>query len=96
MSEVISNRNKVCRKLMLMAGRGDLRRCPPPFPHLAAKHACTTIMPQYPLSDLAKREADDGRERGVAVIVSINKQRNDAWNLPEDILDRAELQVISV
>lgn len=48
---------------------------------------------QYPLSDLVKSEADDDRERGVAVIVSINKHRNDAWKLPEDILDKAELQV---
>lgn len=29
----------------------------------------------------------------MAVIVSINKHRNDAWKLPEDILDKAELQV---
>lgn len=48
---------------------------------------------QYPLSDLVKEEAGDDRVKGVAVIVSINKQRNDAWTLPEDILDRAELQV---
>lgn len=40
-----------------------------------------------------KSETDDGREKGVAVIVSINKHRNDAWKLPEDILDKAELQV---
>eukprot|EP00904_Undaria_pinnatifida_P011586 jgi/Undpi1/7558/HiC_scaffold_22.g10031.m1 len=49
---------------------------------------------EYPLSDLVKSETDDGRERGVAVIVSINKHRNDAWKLPEDILDKAELQVL--
>lgn len=48
---------------------------------------------QYPLSTLAKEEANDGREKGVGVIVSINKQRNDAWKLPEDILDKVELQV---
>lgn len=40
-----------------------------------------------------KSETGDGREKGVAVIVSINKHRNDAWKLPEDILDKAELQV---
>lgn len=51
------------------------------------------IVLQYPLSNLVKEEANDGREKGVAVIVSINKQRNDAWKLPEDILDKAELQV---
>lgn len=49
---------------------------------------------EYPLSDLVKSETDDGREKGVAVIVSINKHRNDAWKLPEDILDKAELQVL--
>lgn len=48
---------------------------------------------QYPLSDLVKEDAADGREKGVAVIVSINKNRNDAWKLPEDILDLAELEV---
>lgn len=40
-----------------------------------------------------KNESDDDRQKGVAVIVSINKLRNDAWKLPEDILDKAELQV---
>lgn len=40
-----------------------------------------------------KEEAADGREKGVAVIVSVNKNRNDAWKLPEDILDLAELEV---
>ncbi|CAM9177607.1 unnamed protein product [Laminaria digitata] len=49
---------------------------------------------EYPLSDLVKSETDDDREKGVAVIVSINKHRNDAWKLPEDILDKAELQVL--
>ncbi|CAM9437079.1 unnamed protein product [Pylaiella littoralis] len=49
---------------------------------------------EYPLSDLVKKESDDDRQRGVAVIVSINKLRNDAWKLPEDILDKAELQVL--
>lgn len=48
---------------------------------------------QYPLSDLVKNESNDDRQKGVAVIVSINKLRNDAWKLPEDILDKAELQV---
>lgn len=43
-----------------------------------------------------KDEANDGREKGVAVIVSINKHRNDAWTLPEDILDKAELQVVAM
>lgn len=49
---------------------------------------------QYPLSERVKEEANDGREKGVAVIVSINKHRNDAWTLPEDILDKVELQVV--
>lgn len=49
---------------------------------------------EYPLSDLVKNESNDDREKGVAVIVSINKLRNDAWKLPEDILDKAELQVL--
>ncbi|CAM9344472.1 unnamed protein product, partial [Ectocarpus fasciculatus] len=49
---------------------------------------------EYPLTDLVKSESTDGREKGVAVIVSINKLRNDAWKLPEDILDKAELQVL--
>eukprot|EP00752_Nemacystus_decipiens_P007844 g7008.t1 len=49
---------------------------------------------EYPLSDLVKSESNDDREKGVAVIVSINKLRNDAWKLPEDILDKAELQVL--
>ncbi|CAM9177834.1 unnamed protein product [Ectocarpus sp. 4 AP-2014] len=49
---------------------------------------------EYPLTDLVKNESTDGREKGVAVIVSINKLRNDAWKLPEDILDKAELQVL--
>ncbi|CAM9258870.1 unnamed protein product, partial [Hapterophycus canaliculatus] len=49
---------------------------------------------EYPLSELIKNESNDDREKGVAVIVSINKLRNDAWKLPEDILDKAELQVL--
>lgn len=48
---------------------------------------------QYPLSEAAREEAADGRVRGVGVIVSINKLRNDAWKLPDDLLDIAELQV---
>lgn len=61
---------------------------------VTTKTAPTDVSPKkYPLSDLAKEEANDGRERGVAVIVSVNKYRNDAWKLPEDILDKAELQV---
>lgn len=63
------------------------------------RHTTLTVLPicgahqQYPLTDLVKNESTDGREKGVAVIVSINKLRNDAWKLPEDILDKAELQV---
>lgn len=48
---------------------------------------------QYPLPDRVKEEAADGREKGVGVIVSINKNRNDAWKLPDDILDLAEIEV---
>ncbi|CAM9541929.1 unnamed protein product, partial [Choristocarpus tenellus] len=55
--------------------------------------ACGDVV-EYPLTDLVKQESGDGRERGVAVVVSINKDRNDAWQLPEDILNRAELQVL--
>lgn len=40
-----------------------------------------------------KRDAEDGREKGVGVIVTINKLRNDAWKLPTELLDRAEIQV---
>eukprot|EP00903_Cladosiphon_okamuranus_P010911 g10307.t1 len=49
---------------------------------------------EYPLSEMVKNESNDDRQKGVAVIVSINKLRNDAWKLPEDILDKAELQVL--
>lgn len=47
---------------------------------------------EYPLSDLVKSELQDGREKGVGLLVSRNKDRGDAKKLPIELLDLCEIE----
>ncbi|CAD7699107.1 unnamed protein product [Ostreobium quekettii] len=47
---------------------------------------------EYPLSDLVKDDLQDGREKGVGLLVGRNIDRGDADKLPEDVLDMCEIE----
>ena len=47
---------------------------------------------EYPLSDLVKADLQDGRERGVGLLVGRNKDRGDASKLPPELLGLCEIE----
>ena len=47
---------------------------------------------EYPLSDVVKAELQDGRERGVGLLVGRNKDRGDASTLPPELLGMCEIE----
>ena len=57
-----------------------------------ASEPLTGDIVEYPLSDLVKSELQDGREKGVGLLVGRNKDRGDAAKLPDDLLGMCEIE----
>lgn len=47
---------------------------------------------EYPLSDVVKAEMNDGRIKGVGLLVGCNKDRGDAGTLPKELLTMCEIE----